>query len=99
MRHGALDFHDFENRVIKLAIEKARLIRETDVVEWKDFHDFRRGLASNLFGLGLVPKAVASTLQFYIQTPDSESRKAMEKLEERLKASQLNMNGGQVLDP
>ena len=62
------------------------------MLEWKGFHGFRRSLASNLFGMGVNPKVIAailrhgdlsSTLQFYIQTPDSELRLATEKLENR----------------
>ncbi len=53
------------------------------------------GLASNLFSLGVNPKViqamlrhgdVSTTLQFYVKTQDSETRQAMEKLEERIKA-------------
>jgi len=102
-RGTPLNFHNLENRVIKPAIENARLIGEVGGVEWKGFHGLRRGLASNLFGMGVNPKViaailrhgdVASTLQFYIQTPDSESRLAMEKLESRYNAGSLILNQG-----
>jgi integrase len=61
-------------------------------VVWKGYHGFRRRLASNLFGLGVNPKIVAAilrhsdvgtTLAWYIQTPDAESRDAMTKLESK----------------
>jgi integrase len=101
-----LDFHNLANRVIKPALENGRTMKKvngefiTDQdsgVQWEGFHGFRRGLASNLFGLGVNPKViqailrhgdVSTTLQFYVQTPDSESRAALEKLEESIKAMQ-----------
>jgi integrase len=99
-RRGApLNFHNLEERVIKPRIKKAKRLKleagewvpdDSTVVNWKGFHGFRRGLASNLFGMGINPKLIAailrhgdvsSTLQWYIQTPDSETREAMQKLE------------------
>jgi integrase len=92
-RRGApLKFHNLENRVIKKALEKTRINGEPSV-EWKGFHGFRRGLASNLFSLGVNPKVIAAllrhsdigtTLQYYISVPESETRLAMEKLEARM---------------
>lgn len=93
-RGTPLDFHNLANRVIKPALEKSKLSDEGGV-QWEGFHGFRRGLASNLFGLGVNPKVIAAilrhsdistTLQFYIQTPDAESRAALAKLEERIAA-------------
>jgi integrase len=103
-RHGRpLDFHNLQNRIIKPAFKKAKFMDEPGV-EWLGYHGFRRGLASNLFGLGVNPKVIAAilrhsdistTLQFYIQTPDRESRTAMEKLEEKIKgmSSGVTING------
>jgi integrase len=91
-RGSPLNFHNLENRVIKPALEKAKINGQASV-EWKGFHGFRRGLASNLFALGVNPKVIAAllrhsdvstTLQYYISVPESETRLAMEKLEARV---------------
>jgi integrase len=101
-RGTPLNFHNLQNRVIKPALEKSRMLKPdsngewkpdpTTGVVWKGYHGFRRGLASNLFGLGVNPKIVAAilrhsdvgtTLQWYIQTPEAESREAMQKIEEK----------------
>ena len=105
-RRAPFDFHKYNlaNRIIKPALDEGRekvlasgeiIDDKASGVEWKGYHGFRRGLASNLFGLGVNPKVIAAilrhgdistTLQFYVQTPDSESRAAMEKLEESIRA-------------
>jgi integrase len=50
---------------------------------------FRRSLSSNLYTLGVKPKVIqailrhsdmATTRGFYIETPESESRDALDKL-------------------
>jgi site-specific recombinase XerD len=52
-------------------------------------HCFRRSLASNLYTLGVKPKVIqailrhsdiATTLGFYVETPESEPREALDKL-------------------
>jgi integrase len=57
--------------------------------KWKGWHCFRRSLASNLYALGVKPKVIqavlrhsdiATTLDFYVETPEAESREAMDKL-------------------
>ena len=77
-----LNFHNLENRVIKKTLEKTKINGEPSV-EWKGFHGFRLGLASNLFSLGVNPKViaallrhsdVATTLQYYISVPESARR-------------------------
>jgi integrase len=100
-KHGPLDFHNLANRIIKPALRRSMMRKQNgDVdtssgVQWHGFHAFRRGLASNLYGLGVHPKVIqallrhgdiSTTLQFYVQTPDSESRAALQKLEESIKA-------------
>jgi integrase len=91
-RGTPLDFHNLAHRVIKPALEKSKLSNEGGV-QWEGFYGFRHELASNLFGLGVNPKVIAAilrhsdistTLQFYIQTPDAESRAALAKVEERI---------------
>jgi len=82
-----LDFHNLINRQIKPAL------KGLEGVKWTGFHGFRRGLASNLFALGVNPKVVAAimrhqsiavTLEHYIKTPDAEAVTAMAKLDEKL---------------
>jgi integrase len=83
-RGQPLDFHNLVNRKIKPSLQNVW------GVKWSGFHGFRRGLASNLFALGVNPKvigallrhqSIAVTLQHYIKTPDAEAVAAMGKLE------------------
>ena len=62
---------------------------DESIPKWKGWHCFRRSLASNLYALGIKPKIIqailrhsdiATTLGFYIETPESESREALDKL-------------------
>jgi integrase len=88
VRRGApLDFHNLENRIIRPALKNTP-------VKWVGFHGFRRGLASNLFSMGVNPRIIAGILRHsglatalahYIKTPPEESRAAMLKLEERIR--------------
>jgi integrase len=64
-------------------------------VEWKGWHAFRRGLASNLYSLGVQPKVIqailrhsdiGTTLSYYVQTPDDESRAALQQIEDWITA-------------
>jgi integrase len=90
-RGRPLDFHNLVNRQIKPSLKNVH------GVKWEGFHGFRRGLASNLFAVGVNPKVIAAmlrhqsmaiTLQHYIKTPDDEMRKAMEKLGDWTKVEQ-----------
>jgi len=92
-RKGApLNLHNLVVNVIKPALEK------TGRVSWRGFHGFRRGLASNLLGMGVNPKLIQSilrhsdittTLELYAMVPDNETREALEKLEARFSATGL----------
>ena len=86
-RKTALNFHNVENRIIKPALKES-------AVQWKGFHGFRRGLATNLLELGIQPMTIArilrhgdvtTTLAFYAKSRDAESRAAMDKLEEKIR--------------
>lgn len=105
-RGGApLNLHNLAARVIKPAIEKCLKCQKsrsehkpTDHgfeldkrVEWKGWHSFRRGLASNLYALGVQPKIIqailrhsdiGTTLAYYVQTPTEESRAALQQIED-----------------
>jgi integrase len=67
-------------------------------MEWKGWHAFRRGLASNLYGLGIQPLVIAAilrhgdistTLQFYTKVPESASKEALQKIDEWLNVVQM----------
>jgi len=86
-RGGPLDFHNIENRIIRPALKDT-------AVKWRGFHGFRRGLASNLFSLGIGPSVIASilrhgdvsvTLKHYVKSPNAEAKAAMERLETAIK--------------
>jgi integrase len=62
---------------------------DESIPKWKGWHCFRRSLASNLYALGVKPKVIqailrhsdiATTLDLYVETPESESREALDKL-------------------
>jgi integrase len=62
---------------------------DESIPQWKGWHCFRRSLASNLYTLGVKPKVIqailrhrdiASTLDFYVETSEAESRDALDKL-------------------
>jgi integrase len=64
------------------------------LVEWKGWHGYRRGLATNPKSCGVPAKvtqailrhsSVTLTLDIYTQTSDPESRAALAKIEEWLK--------------
>ena len=70
-------------REIKPRLSKARL-------RWRGWHGFRRGLASNLYRLGVPDMViqrilrhanVATTQAHYVKTSDPDARAAMRKLE------------------
>src|SRR5882672_8891370 len=76
---------------LNLANVARRIIRPaiSGKVDWRGWHAYRRGLASNLYSLGIAPKIIqailrhadiGTTLQFYVQTQQAESRAALEKL-------------------
>jgi integrase len=62
---------------------------DESIPKWKGWHCFRRSLASNLYALGVKPKVIqailrhsdiATTLGFYVETSEAESRDALDKL-------------------
>jgi integrase len=59
-------------------------------VEWRGWHAFRRGLGTNLYGLGVPDKDIQAilrhanvntTLTYYVKTAPVNSQVAMQKLE------------------
>jgi len=61
---------------------------DKSIPKWKGWHSFRRSLASNLYALGVKPKVIqailrhsdiATTLSFYVETSETESREALDK--------------------
>jgi integrase len=94
-RRGApLNLANLVRRVIVPALAGKEVRDEAGKMRplrWKGWHAFRRGLASNLYSLGVQPKVIqailrhsdiGTTLEYYVQTPNAESREAIEKIEE-----------------
>ena len=110
-RGAPLNLANLANRVIKPALKKEQhwkdelkdqpeevkkaVEEQNPAVKWKGWHAFRRGLASNLYSLGVQPKVIqailrrsdiGTTLSYYVQTPDDESRAALQKIEDWITA-------------
>jgi hypothetical protein len=69
----------------------ARPVQKGEEREWKGWHAFRRGLATNLYELGVAPKVIqgilrhsdiGTTLQFYTQVPESATKDALNQLDQ-----------------
>lgn len=83
---GALDLANIAERVIKPVFQANGL-------DWKGWHAYRRGLATNLKKLGvpdttiqaiLRHESVSTTQRFYIKTAREDAMDAMKRLEEKL---------------
>jgi len=70
--------------------------KDETVPVWKDWHAFRRSLASNLYGLGVKPKVVqailrhsdlATMMNYHVDVPDSEAAEAMAQMSELMGGS------------
>lgn len=92
-RRGApLNLANLARRVIIPALQKHHeKYPDFPEIRWKGWHAFRRGLASNLYELGVQPKVIqailrhsdiGTTLEYYVQVPNEETRGAIEKIEE-----------------
>jgi integrase len=93
-RGSPLNLHNLVRRVILPALNEYACEIGTPI-PWKGWHAFRRGLASNLYDLGVKPKVIqailrhsdiGTTLAYYVETPDEETRAALAKIEEWIKA-------------
>jgi integrase len=83
-----LDLHNLANRVIRPALRKKS-------ISWCGWHGFRRGLATNLYELGVEPKTrqailrhadVSVTEKHYVKPVSKVSAAAMAKFQRVLKA-------------
>jgi len=83
---GAIDLDNLADRVIKP-------IFKANGMEWKGWHAYRRGLATNLKELGvedttiqciLRHENVSTTQRFYIKTAPRVAQEAMRILEEKI---------------
>ena len=83
---GALDLHNLADRVIKPRFKANGL-------KWKGWHAYRRGLATNLHGLGLPDIVIQATLRHedirttqrsYIKTVPEVVTAAMKRLESQV---------------
>jgi integrase len=86
---GALDLTNITERVIKPVFEANGL-------EWKGWHAYRRGLATNLKKLGVPDRTiqailrhenVSTTQRFYIKTAHEDAMDAMRRFEQKLKCA------------
>ncbi len=86
---GALDLDNLADRVIKPVLQSNDL-------EWKGWHAYRRGLATNLKKLGvpdttiqaiLRHESVSTTQRFYIKTAREDANSAIKQLEDSLCAA------------
>lgn len=97
--YGAIDLDNLANRVLKP-------IFKANGLEWKGWHAYRRGLATNLKELGvedttiqciLRHEDVSTTQRFYIKTAPRRAQEAMRVLEEKIACTavvqQLAVNG------
>jgi integrase len=73
---------------LHIGLDHAFQLDET-IPKWKGWKCFRRSLASNLYTLGVKPKIIqailrhsdlATTMEFYVETSEAESRDALDKL-------------------
>ncbi len=101
-RNGYHDwvFHGETGEPLRMDNLNARVIRPTlkkAGVQWRGWHAFRRGLASNLRDLGADPKMAQSilrhanqrtTLDFYVKVRPEQGTEAMNKLETAFKRGQ-----------
>jgi len=64
--------------------------------KWKGWHSFRSSLATNLYGLGVKPKVIQAilrhsdisvTMGYYVETPEAETREALDTLTRLLSGS------------
>jgi integrase len=91
-RRGApLNLANLARRVIIPSLKSTAADHEGPSVKWKGWHSFRRSLATNLYSCGVAPKVIQAilrhsdigvTLQYYVETPDRESREALQKIED-----------------
>lgn len=97
-----LNMQNLAQRIIQPALKKAneKMLEleltpnePNKLLRWKGWHAFRRGLASNLYALGIAPKVIqaimrhaglATTLAFYTVVPENESRKALAELQDSM---------------
>jgi integrase len=83
---GALDLDNLADRLIKPVLRASGL-------QWKGWHAYRRGLATNLHELGIADKVIQAILRHedvkttqrsYIKTVPSVVSDAMKRLEEKI---------------
>jgi integrase len=89
VHHRGLDLANIAERVIKPVFK-------ANCLDWKGWHAYRRGLATNLKKLGvpdttiqaiLRHESVSTTQRFYIKTAREDAMDAMKRFEEKLKCA------------
>ena len=91
-RGGPLDLNNLASRVIKPALQHAGLT-------WHGWHAFRRGLATNLYRLGVPDKTIqailrhadlSTTMNSYVKSVSADAIAAMQTLERICTSMHLN---------
>jgi integrase len=84
-----LNLANLARRVILPALAEASDMQQA--IPWHGWHAFRRSLATNLLGCRVEPKIIqqilrhsniATTMDIYVQPPDTEARAALKKIED-----------------
>jgi len=82
--------------------------RDPSLPEWRGWHAFRRGLATNLYRLGVPDKTIQAILRHanvtttqtcYIKTVSDDAKAAMEKLETLLASNRPVNSAAPLPDP
>jgi integrase len=91
-RRGApLNLANLARRVIIPELPNTAADNQGAPVAWKGWHAFRRSLATNLHSCGVDPRVtqailrhsdMRTTLEFYTQIPDADSRAALAKIDD-----------------
>lgn len=78
-------------------------VRDARIPEWHGWHAGRRGLGSNLYRLGVMPKVIQQILRhsnvsvtenYYILSTPSDVVAAMEKFEQKITSQSLQDSYG-----
>jgi integrase len=84
---GSLNLPNLVRRVI---IPAFNACYRNEKPRWKGWHGFRRGLASNLYSMGVEPVVlqsilrhsdVSTTLEYYVKTDEAKRRDAIQRME------------------
>ena len=99
-RGTPLNLANLARRVILPALAEAADMQQ--VIPWRGWHAFQRSLAINVSSCGVEPKIIqailrhsdiGTTMNIYVQPPDTEARAALQKIEDLISSQ----NGSLVM--